>query len=297
MGYTDVIVKTLNGAAPIAFAAALLASATAAHAIVPGDVRWHDEHNDTTKITQILINAGTMNVSDPGTRTMAIAEMLTGTPYAADPIEGTREQLTVRLDSMDCTTFVETVLALEMTLEEQRSSWRDFIYNLERLRYRNGNVGTYSSRLHYFSDWVIDNTHRGILQEVTDRLGANTKWQVKTLEYMTRNRSQYPALAYDEEYERMKNAEIGYRSHRYPYIKPIDTKAVRLRDGDVVAMTTKRQGLDVQHVGLIKIKDGTPYLMHASKPAGKVLIEERPLADYLRRNPSITGIRVVRLTH
>lgn len=297
MGYTNVIITSIKRTTRHILAVALLSSATAAYSAAPGDVRWHDERNDTTKITQILLKADAMNLTDHGSRTMAIAEMLAGTPYTADPIEAPDEQLTVRLDSMDCTTFVETVLALEMTLEEQRSSWRDFIYNLERLRYRNGNAGTYSSRLHYFSDWVIDNTHRGILQEVTDRLGANTKWQVKTLEYMTRNRSQYPALADDEEYERMKNAEIGYRSHRYPYIKPIDTKSLKLRDGDVVAMTTKRPGLDVQHVGLIKIKDGTPYLMHASKPAGKVLTEERPLADYLRRNPSITGIRVVRLTH
>lgn len=296
MRHTSVI-NTLKRTARHILVAALLSSATAAYATAPGDVRWHDERNDTTKITQILLKADAMNIADQGSRTMAIAEMLTGIPYTTGPLEAPVEQLTVRLDSMDCATFVETVLALEMTLDEQRSSWRDFIYNLERLRYRNGNAVTYSSRLHYFSDWVIDNTHRGILQEVTDRLGANTKWQVKTLEYMTRNRSQYPALADDEEYDRMKNVEIGYRSHRYPYIRPIDAKSIRLRDGDVVAMTTKHQGLDVQHVGLIKIKDGTPYLMHASKPAGKVLIEERPLADYLRRNPSITGIRVVRLTH
>ena len=44
---------------------------------------------------------------------------------------------------------------------ENRKSWRDFIYNLKRMRYRSGEINGYPSRLHYVSDWIVDNRFRG----------------------------------------------------------------------------------------------------------------------------------------
>jgi hypothetical protein len=37
------------------------------------------------------------------------------------------------------------------------------------------------------------------------------------------------------------------------------------------------------------------YLLHASSDAGRVLISEKPLAEYLAGNKSQTGIMVARL--
>lgn len=277
-------------------------SAITASAIVPlNEVRFHNEASDTTVISRMLVDA---QAALPNARTearvMYFAERFIDTPYAAGTLESAdgKEYLTVNLDSMDCTTYVETVLALAYTLGEERNSWRDFLYNLERMRYRGGNMRGYASRLHYSSDWVVDNVHRGNLKEVTGSLVGNDS-QVKTLEFMTRNRDLYPALASDEEYERQLDVERGYRSHRYPYIKSTKVMAKdlvdELTDGDVLLLTTKTPGLDVQHVGFMVKVDGTPHLLHASSVGGKVMIDKLPLSEYLRRNRNISGIRVIRL--
>ena len=265
-----------------------------ANAVAPGEVRFINEATDTTKITTLLIDAWNGGLNKKPDKIALIGEKLVGTPYLAGTLDSLPERLTVNMDGMDCTTFVETVVAMALTLDERRTSWHDFVFNLERLRYRNGAVNGYGSRLHYVSDWAIDNSHRGILQEVTDRAG-NAAWEVKTLDFMTRNKDKYPALSDDEELEKIKNAEIGYRSHRFPYIKSRNVAAANLRGGDIVAITTKTPGLDVQHMGIVVMKEGVAHLMHASSKAGKVIVDPLPLSEYLRRNRSATGIRVFRL--
>lgn len=275
----------------------ILSAATAwtpAHAVAPGEVRFIHEATDTIKITELLISTAATRPGDPAESIITIAEKLVGTPYKSGTLEGEPERVTVDMDEMDCTTFVENVVAMALTIDERRTAWHDFVYNLERIRYRNGHTDGYSSRLHYISDWIMDNSHRGVLQEVTDRVGP-ASYQVKTLDFMSRNRDKYPALADDAEFERLKNAEIGYRSHRFPYIKTSAVRAAQLRDGDIVAITTKTPGLDVQHIGLVKMIDGVPHMIHASSKEGKVIIDTLPLPEYLRRNRSATGIRVFRI--
>ena len=266
----------------------------AAHGATP--VRWHNEASDTTRIQQILGKAVAGFPDD--SLMISIARGFEGTPYVAGTLEQTPEMTTVNLDGMDCTTFVETVAALAVTAAEHRTSWHDFVYNLENMRYRRGIADGYSSRLHYISDWIIENTQRGHLREVTDRL-PGVEFKIKTLDFMTRNRDKYPALADDAEYERMKNAEGAYRSHRYPMVassRVNNATLAALRPGDIVVFVSKTSGLDVSHLGIIDIAGGKVRLLHASSRGGKVMIDPLPLTDYLRRNRSIDGIRIVRPT-
>lgn len=74
------------------------------------------------------------------------------------------------------------------------------------------------SRLHYASDWVVDNVHRGNLKDVTPQI-AETSYQVKTLDFMTAHRDKYPALKDDKTYEKMTDVERGYRSHQISIYK------------------------------------------------------------------------------
>lgn len=280
---------------PIILTWILAAYATATTwAVGIGQIRFHNEVKDTTAITNILIEVEKMGLDAPEKISSEIGKRFIGTPYVAGTLEGTPEMLTVNMEEVDCTTFVETVLAMTMTVENRRTSWHDFVYNLEQLRYRGGEVNGYASRLHYISDWIVDNAHRGILQDVTDRIGK-ADYQVKTIDYMSRHRNAYPALKDDTNYEGIKSAEIGYRSHRFPYIKAMNIKTAALREGDAVAITTSLPGLDVTHMGFITMVNGVPHLMHASSKAGKVIIDPLPLTDYLKRNRNSTGIRVIRL--
>lgn len=270
-----------------------LACCPTTQAVAPMDIRFHNETSDTTTITRILVEEAASGLSD-GKLMVALAEKFEGKPYVASTLEGAPETLTVNVDEFDCTTFVETVAAMAMTLGEHRTSWIDFAHNLEQLRYRGGRTDGYASRLHYISDWVVDNVHRGNLQEVTDRI-ANSAYAVKTIDFMSSNADKYPALSDAETLAAVKNTEIGFRMHRFPYIKSGNVAATPLQDGDIVAITTSIKNLDVTHMGIVKIINGKAHLIHASSKAGKVIQDPLPLADYLRRDRGATGIRVIRV--
>lgn len=263
------------------------------------EIRFHNETNDTIKINQLLQSVISSDCKTPNDRIIFIAKQFLNTPYVAHTLEGETEMLTINIDELDCTTFVETVMALSYTAGENRSSWRDFIYNLKRIRYRNSEINGYSSRLHYISDWIINNSHKGLLSEVTDRIPEHS-YTTKTIDFMSSHRNSYKQLTDSIEFDRIKNIEMGYRLHRFPYIKKerLIKKNVQkaLMEGDIIALTTKIDGLDVSHMGIITFVDGTPHLLHASMTAKKVIIDPRPLHEYLRRGKNLTGIRVIRLS-
>lgn len=274
----------------------IILTSLAGHAA--GNVRFHNEASDTILINEILIDSVSKDFKSPSERTGYIARKFLGKPYVEATLEQSPELVTVNLDEFDCTTFVETVLALSYTVGEQRTSWRDFVYNLERLRYRGGELDGYPSRLHYICDWVVDNTHRGNIQDAT-KIFPHVNYVTRSIDFMSENRDKYPALADSANFARLKNTEIGYRNHRFPYIKTIDlgrkeTKS-EFRDGDAVALVTTLKNLDVTHLGFIAMENGEPYLLHASSKGGKVEISARPLSDYIKRNRNLIGVRVIRL--
>lgn len=258
------------------------------------DVEFRNAEADTANIMTVLNS--TIARANDNSCISSIAKEYLGCPYRSGTIEGEKERLRVNTEEFDCMTLVETTIALALTKSEGKPSWRDFIGNLAKIRYRSGLPDGYGSRLHYFSDWIVMNSYKGIIEEVTGHF-EGAKYEVKTLNFMSSNRDLYPSLNDVNEYERIKQAEIGFRSHRYPMIKTSQiAKAGKtfLKEGDIIAFTTAKKGLDVTHVGIITFINGTPRLIHASSKRGMVVIEETPLEKYaLRLNAS--GIRVARL--
>ena len=266
-------------------------------AATPQEMRFHCA-NDTTKISELLRRGYESGIKDANQLVAQYGEWLMGTPYVAHTLEGDKEMLTINIDELDCTTFVETLYALTRTTLSGRYSWRDFAHNLEAIRYRGGNINGYASRLHYISDWIIENTYRGNIKEFTPELDG-VQYMVKNIDFMSKNRDKYPALADSATFEKLKSAEIGYRSHRYPLVKKsaFNSKGAKkmLRNGDIVVFITKTEGLDASHMGIIKIINNEPYLLHASSAAGKVTLETEKISETLRRSLSTIGVRVVRV--
>lgn len=264
------------------------------------EVRFYNEANDTIVITELLNKAAAMDFRNPEERVAFFGRSFIGTPYGAHTLEGDPEMLTVNLDSLDCTTFVETSMALAFTIGENRTSWRDFVYNLRRLRYRGGVVDGYVSRLHYICDWAVDNKHRGNFTDVTRDFPRYTEIR-RTINFMSRHRDSYVALADSANFEKIRDVENGYRQHLFPYIKTMDLgkKEVKayFNNGDVVALVSNLKDLDVTHVGMVVKESATaePYLLHASSKNGKVEITSRPLAEFMSKNRQWLGLRVFRL--
>lgn len=272
-----------------------LLSAPGINAINHATVKFNNEASDTTFITSILIEASQQNLTNSAERIDFLTKKFIGKPYKAGTLESEKEEVTVNMDEFDCTTFVESIIAMAITLDEHRTSWRDLVFNLEKIRYRNGECNGYASRLHYVSDWIVDNTYRGNMEEVTERIIVRSDSKIKTIDYMTANREKYPALKDDATFEKMKSVEIGFRSHRIPYIKGMNLGSARLQSGDIIAITTNLKNLDVSHMGILTIINGTPHMIHASSKAGKIIIDPLPLAEWLKRSRTNTGIRVIRL--
>lgn len=277
---------------------ACLMCAASLTAAAQSDVRFGNEQTDTARIDALLTEAAARTFATPEARVSFFARSFIDTPYAAHTLEGEPETLTVRMDSLDCTTFVETALAMAFTTGERRSSWRDFVYNLRRMRYRNGEVNGYPSRLHYICDWAVDNIHRGNFKDVTRDFPRSNE-MARTIDFMTSNRDKYPALADSANYARIRSVESGYRLHRFPYIKTVDLgnkdMKAAFHDGDVVALVSSLKNLDVTHMGIVVRQDGELYLLHASSKDGKVELTERPFADFMKRNRQWVGVRVFRL--
>ena len=262
------------------------------------EVRWHDEANDTTLITELLKDASAVRFSNPSARTAWFGRKFEGRPYVAHTLEGEREVVTVNLDELDCTTFVETALALAYTSGEGRLGWQDYVYNLRRMRYRGGELDGYASRLHYNCDWAMDNIHRGNLVDVTPNI-PKCKYMIRTIDFMSAHRDNYAALKDSVEFERVKKVENGYRNHKFPYVKTVDlaSKDVTkyLREGDILAFVSNLKDLDVTHMGMVVMDNGTPRVMHASMSNGKVEIAKGSLYDFVKRNRNWIGVRVYRL--
>ncbi|MDE7389212.1 MAG: DUF1460 domain-containing protein, partial [Muribaculaceae bacterium] len=259
--------------------------------------RFNSEASDTLRINQLLVKGDGIRAS--GDRIVALARAFTGTPYVGGTLEGDGECLTVNFDGVDCTTFVETVLALNSTAADRRLSWRGFLGSLESIRYRGGVLDDYASRLHYIADWALDNIHRGNLTEVTS-LMPRTAEVTRSLDFMSTHADSYPALADPDQLRRIRDVERNFRNHRWNYVRSADVAkadfARCFRPGDIVAMVTRTKGLDVTHMGIVDVdSDGTVRLIHASSAAGKVVVDSLPLADYLRRNTSTLGVRVFRV--
>jgi hypothetical protein len=226
----------------------------------------------------------------------AVGLYLLGTPYASHTLERSgEEQLVINLRRMDCFTFVENALALARLIRQGAISWRSFAADLQTYRYRRGRRDGYASRLHYFSDWIADNHDKGVIEDITYALGGQRL--IKPFSFMTTHRELYPALASNRQFRRMERVERTC-SDRALYHLPaalLPSRTGTIRNGDIIAITTDLEGLDISHAGLAIHHKRSLHLLHASRAAGRVLISPETLYRYLRKRASRLGIMVARV--
>ena len=268
-----------------------------AQAATVAQMRFHCD-SDTIVINKLLMQGHKSGINEANALIEFYARQLLGTPYVAHTLEADKEVLTINIHELDCLTFIETLYALTRATLNGRYSWRDFAANIENVRYRGGEMGDYSSRIHYISEWIIDNNVRGNLVEVTPDL-PHVDYMIKNIDYMTHHTGSYRQLKNDSVMvEKIRRFEL--RNHRFPFLKRswLNDKAVKaaLRSGDFVSLVTKTEGLDVSHNGIIIVDDkGDPYLLDASMSGGKVMLEGKPLFKYLERSKTNIGVRVFRM--
>lgn len=254
---------------------------------------------DSLRIDSLLDASSKRCYKTDSERLLFFAKSFIGTPYKGGTLDaGENETLIVRTDSLDCTTYVETVLALYQSSFKDNPGYDDFSEALRYIRYRGGVIDGYASRLHYFSDWASDNEKKDILQEVTKKGEHDVR--ICSLNYMTTHSDLYRQLkGNDSLISEIRNVEKSWIGYKMPYIPKnvLDSSEddLPVEDGDILALTTNISGLDVLHLGFALWIDGRLHLLHASSLHGKVIIDTSTVFDYLKNRSKHTGIRVIRI--
>ena len=252
---------------------------------------------DSVTVCSLLAKANTK------TSTLWFARQFLGVPYVAHTLElNDKEQLVVNTRELDCTTLVETVTALTLCAQQGKKTWNDYLTTLKTLRYRQGKLDGYTSRLHYFSDWIRDKQSMKIIKEIQSPNPPFTAVQRVNVNYMSTHPTAYKALkAQPELVPVIRQQEQSLNTVKARYIPKSalrrSTKALRqaVHDGDIIAITCNKKGLDIAHLGFAVWKKDELHLLNASMIHKKVVEEPMTFYQYLQKHPSHTGIRVLRI--
>lgn len=222
-----------------------------------------------------------------------------GRPYVGGTLETSeKEQLLVNLQEFDCVTFVETCLALSKTAAMNNGRFEQFCHELQKIRYRNGIVDGYSSRLHYSSDWIYENELRAFAKNISKEIGGDAL--EVNVSFMSEHAESYKHLKNNpDEIERIKQIEnnINNRKELYYYIpkEKINDLSDKIQNGDILFFTSSIKGLDISHLGIAYWENNSLRFIHASSKYKKVVIEPQSLQSYCSEQKKNTGIVVLRL--
>ncbi|MDP2304009.1 MAG: DUF1460 domain-containing protein [Ignavibacteria bacterium] len=226
-----------------------------------------------------------------------VGKTFLNTDYVAHTLETKGdEELVINLTGLDCTTFLETAVTFARSIKKQKFTFEDYKNELTYIRYRDGIIDGYPSRLHYFSDWIFSNTKKGIVKDVTKEIGGKAiKFNVG---FMSKNPDSYQMLKSNPVYIPVissQEKEINKREYFYIPKSGVNNFESKIQNGDLIAISTNLKGLDISHVGIaVKMSDGEIHFMHAPIVGSKVQITETTLHEYLSKIKKHTGIIVLR---
>ncbi len=304
----DLLKRLGIGAAALALPFPLAAD-TAARASRENALRAILDDTDEARLaewsTSVRNQALMLATMSTGLRAVRVGELAVGTPYEAFTLEAylkeggspiKQEPLALSLTRFDCVTLVESSLAIaRASAAVAQPSWQRFSREVEKMRYRGGRRRGYTSRLHYFSEWISDGQKRGLVRDLGEELGGVIDPQ--PLRFMTEHRASYPALANDAVYKDIGVMERGL-DRQVRWMIPadrIERVSDRIESGDVLAFATNIPGLDVSHSAFAyRDAGGTLRVLHAPLSGGAVEITRSTLAQYVANIRRATGILVAR---
>ncbi|MCH7769985.1 MAG: DUF1460 domain-containing protein [Bacteroidetes bacterium] len=226
-----------------------------------------------------------------------IGKSFIGTDYVSHTLEiDGEEQLVINLTGFDCNTFLENVLVFSRNIKQGKTTFENFQNELIFIRYNDGEIDQYPSRLHYFTDWIYDNEKKGVVKDITKEIGGDIL--ELDLSFMTAHPQYYKHLKEHPEFIlviKKQEEEINKREHYFIPQEKIAEIENKIKNGDLLVFTSSVKGLDVNHVGIaIRMDDGRIHILHAPIEGSPVQITDLPLAEYVMKIEKDTGIIVVR---
>lgn len=233
------------------------------------------EYAHVLKAKELWLNA----ISKKGLneRIRYFSEALKETPYNLGPTgEGFKGKIdskpVFRLDSVDCVTYMESVLALTFAPHED-----SLLSTLKQIRYLNGEV-SYLNRKHYFvADWIQKSDFAKVLEDKNTQIMKRTLpkkkfFKNKGIDFSNDEKIEFAYLPLDKAKD--------FASKNWNGVSEIRGVGFVFA-GDVV---------DVFHVGFLLLNPGEkPIFRHASQISGKVI--DQTLESYLEKSKKkIPGI-------
>lgn len=237
------------------------------------------------------------HAADANARLVEVTDPLVGAPYVLNPLgegDGPDPDPRLRLDAFDCTTFVETGLAMSLS-----TSGDEVLPTLDRIRYRQA-TPNFNNRRHFPSaQWLPDLIAMGVLEDVTRQVaGPQAKvakkkldlalWDKRRKKILTDlDRDAVPLGSHSIDVWPIALAKKGYK---------------RIPPGTVLSVVRadkKRVPVRVSHQGLVIKKDGKLYLRHAARKVYGRVVDE-PLSWFLARNAKyrkwpVTGVHLAQV--
>jgi hypothetical protein len=285
---------------------------------------------DSVLAEKILTNLAQSRSLPTGQLMIMAGQQLLGQPYVAGTLDqGEEEKVRVYLTKTDCIIFVETCmnLAYAVKVYGDRANFTELKDLIRLSRYRDGAVNYYSDRVHYTTEWIRQGEKRGIVEDLTLKLGGQI--YDHPIFFMSKNYKSYKHLknsdtdsrqAYDLEV--ISNVEKELNKTPYSYIPDADIPSMEkgIRTGDIIGYMSNTPGLDIAHVVMAyvhypdgtviygdqntdEVKAGAAFhggnplvgFMHASMGQMKVIVDPKTIAQYAKDSKSIDGIKVVRV--
>jgi Protein of unknown function (DUF1460) len=238
-------------------------------------------------------------------RIVHLARKNIGQPYelyllGEMPFEPYDPQPIYCLGKSDCVVFAEHTYAMALSHD-----WPGFMRMLQRIRYRDGQLGVVTRNHYTEADWNVSN--RWLVEDITKQVADDTAVKF----HQSINRSKF----LKDRYKLTVKVPVEQHDDLYLPYEQIARAKRQLRDGDfvnIVRATVKKGAKDptfggnafVGHVGLIAHgENGEVHLIHSSKPK----VREELIDDFIAQStkelpdqasagkPRLVGFKFLRL--
>ncbi|MFM1799109.1 MAG: hypothetical protein RLZZ117_1387 [Cyanobacteriota bacterium] len=222
-----------------------------------------------------------------GNRLVSLAQHMLGRPYRAFSLDaGSTEQLRFDLTTFDCVLLVEQLLALVHS-----KTTMDFTRLVKQLRYEDETVD-YCHRNHYFSRWAINAERLGLIKDISQSLPGSTTRNRK-LSFMSSHPDSYAPMKQQSARQCIKSLEQNLTVNQtYVPIASLPNAARHLKSGDIFALVTSVDGLDVTHTGILERTANGLNAIHAVPDSG--VVRSVDFVRYAAKVEDIIGVSFFR---
>ena len=181
------------------------------------------------------------------------------------------------LDRSDCLTFCEHMYSMALS-----SDWWTFLRTLQRLRYRDGQVGMLTRNHYTVVEW--DRNNKYLFEDMTTKLAGGVSLP---LHQICRRAPFFAKFGIGQDIPNEPVEDAYIPTERVPEV------LADLRDADFVHIVRGSEKSQwAGHTGLIvRGEDGTVNFLHSARPVVRI----QPLLDYLEKDKRCVGIKILRL--